>query len=240
MNFLDLPYELQEIIYNKLNILDKCVFDRVAKFNYSKRDTKETKKILGILYKVIISKELTELSFHQLRTLSVYNKLYPNDPTIVEIGLTFPEVCVKPPEILYDKIKDGTVTEDYLQNITREDIYVIDNLYCLISGNTVDMFKLLYKNEYIKEYIDYLKNAFYYFTMFNCNEDLFLYLKTNQIFGEEMDYDYKKTEICLINNTRKRAILIKHFTYTPEEIKSIKKQCLDNLYIDAYLDFSKL
>jgi hypothetical protein len=62
----------------------------------------------------------------------------------------------------------------------------------------------------------------------------------NIIFGEEMDYDYKKTEMSLINNTRKRAILIKHFTYTPEEIKCIKKQCLDNLHMDAYLDFAKL
>jgi len=240
MNFLDLPYELQEIIYNKLNILDKCAFDTVAKFKYIRRDSMETKKKLGVLYKLITSKELTELTFLQLRTLSTYNRLFPDDPTIREIAMTFPVVCEKLPEILYDKIKDGTVTEEYLQNITRADIYIIDNLYCLISGNTVDMFKLLYKNEYIKEYIDDWKNGFYFFTMFNCNEDLFLYLKTNRIFGEEFDYNYKKTDISLINNTRKRQFLIKHFTYTPEEIKDIKKHCLDNLHIDAYLDFAKL
>lgn len=240
MNFLDLPYELQEIIYNKLNILDKCVFDRVAKFKYIKRDSMETKKNLGVLYKVITSKELTELAFLHLRTLTTYNRLFPDDPTIREIAMTFPEVCKKIPETLYEKVKSGTVTEEYLKSITREDIYVIDHLFGLISEKTVDMFKLLYKNEYIKEYIDYWKNAFYFFTMFNCNEDLFLYLKTNRIFGEEMNYDYKKTEISLINNTRKRAFLIKHFTYTPEEINYIKKHCLDNLYIDAYLDFDKL
>jgi len=240
MNFLDLPNELQEYIYNQLNVIDKSRIDISAKFKYIRRDTMDTKKKLGVLYKLIISKELTELAFLQLKTLSTYNRLFPNDPTIKEIAITFPQVCEKTPESLYDKIKNETVTEDYLKTIIKEDIYTVDSLYTLISEKTVDMFKLLYENEYIKEYINYWKHGLYTFTMLNCNEDLFLYLKTNRIFGEEFDYNYKKTEISFINNTRKRASLIKHFTYTPEEINYIKKHCLDNLYMDAYLDFAKL
>lgn len=240
MNFLDLPYEIQENIYNKLNILDKCSFDTVAKFKYIRRDTMDTKKKLGVLYKLIISKELTELSFMQLRILSTYNRLFPNDPTILEIGLTFPQVCEKTPDTLYDKIKSETVTEEYLKGVIIEDIYTMDSLYTLISEKTVNMFKLLYKNEYIKEYINYWRNGLYSFTILNYNEELFLYLKTNRIFGEEFDYNYKKTDIDFINNTRRRAFLIKNCTYTPEEIRGIKKRCLDLLYMDAYLDFAKL
>jgi hypothetical protein len=240
MNFLDLPYELQEIIYNKLNILDKCAFDTVAKFKYIKRDSMETKKKIGVLYKLITSKELTELTFLHLRTLTTYNQLFPDDPTIIEIAITFPEVCKKTPETLYDKIKAGTVTEDYLKNITQADIYVVDDLYLLISGKTVDMFKLLYKNEHIKEYIDYWKQGFYNFTVFYCNDDLFTYLRTNRIFEDQINYNNKKTDIFFINNTKRRQFLIKHYTYTPEEIKDIKKHLIDNLYIDAYLNFAKL
>ena len=205
MNFLDLPNDIHEIIYNKLNVIDKCVFDRVAKFNYIARDCMETRKKIGVLYKLIISKELTELAFLQLRNLSTYNKLYPGDPTILEIAITFPEVCEKTSETLYDKIKSESVTEDYLKTITQKDISTVDSLYTIISEKTVDMFKLLYKNEYIKEYIDYWKNGLYRFTIENCNEDLFLYLKTNRIFGGEMNYDYRKTDINLINRTKIRA-----------------------------------
>ena len=97
MNFLDFPYDIQEVIYNKLNVIDKCAFDRTAKFKYQRRCI-ENQKQLGVLYKLIMQKQITELSLMQLRTLSIYNKLYIEDPTIQEIALIFPSVYNEPYE----------------------------------------------------------------------------------------------------------------------------------------------
>ena len=153
MNFLDLPYEIQEFIYNKLNILDKCAFDRTAKFKYIRRRCIENQKQVGVLYKLIMQKQITELSLQQLRSLSIYNKLYPEDPSIQEISLIFPSVYNEPYETVYDKLKSGNITEDYLNNLVFSDIYSSEYLYKqdlgqIIAEQTPDVFKLLYKNEH--------------------------------------------------------------------------------------------
>lgn len=244
MNFLDFPYDIQEVIYNKLNVIDKCAFDRTAKFKYQRRCI-ENQKQLGVLYKLIMQKQITELSLMQLRTLSIYNKLYPEDPTIQEIALIFPSVYNEPYETVYDKLKSGNITEDYLNNIVFNDLYTSQYLYKqdldqIIAEQKVDIFKILYKNEHFQKYINQLRNHIYHKIIEYCNEDLFVYIRTNQIFGDEMFYDYIKRDIAFLTDTKKRKFMIKHTIYTREEIETIKKRCLNNLYIDIYLDFAKL
>ena len=249
MNFLDLPYEIQEFIYNKLNILDKCAFDRTAKFKYiQRRRCIEYQKQVGVLYKLIMQKQIIELSLMQLRTLSIYNKLYPEDPSIQEIALIFPKVYNEPYETVYDKLKSGTITEDYLNNLVFSDLYTSQYLYKqdldqIIAEQTPDVFKLLYKNEHLQKYINQLRFSIYHKIIEYAqqgNDDLFVYIRTSQLFGDEMFYDYIKKDIVSLMNTKKRKFIIKHCTFTHEEIETIKKRCLDNLYIDVYLDFAKL
>lgn len=125
------------------------------------------------------------------------------------------------------------------------DLYTSQYLYKqdldqIIAEQTVDIFKLLYKNEHFQKYINQLRNHIYHKIIEYCNEDLFVYIRTNQIFGDEMFYDYIKRDIAFITDTKKRKFMIKHTIYTREEIETIKKRCLDNLYIDIYLDFAKL
>ena len=191
-----------------------------------------------------MQKQITELSLMQLRILSIYNKLYPEDPSIQEIALIFPKVYNEPYETVYDKLKAGTITEDYLNNLGFNDLYTSQYLYKqdldqIIAEQTADIFKLLYKNEHFQKYINQLRNHIYYKIIEYCNEDLFVYMRTNQIFGDEM-FLYIKRDIAFLTDTKKRKFMIKHFTYTTEEIETIKKRCLDNLYIDIYLDFAKL
>jgi len=238
MNFLEFPYEIQELIYNKLNFIDKCTFDRVAKFKYITRESLSVRMKLVILYKLITSKKLTKLSFKQLKILSMYNRISPGDPSIKEIATTFPEVYEKPRETLYDKIKSGNITDEDLQNITQNDISNSSfRLLGLIGNQNVDMFKRLYQNEFINKFINEYSSTICLSTIYGCNEELFLYLKKN-ILLENNDKD--KMTMDLITPHKTRAFLLKHFTYTREEIETIKKQCLDNLYMDAYLDFAKL
>jgi len=240
INFLNFPHDIQEYIYNHLNVIDKCIFNRVAKFNYIKRHSIETQKTFGILYKLITNKKITTLTFAQTRYLSVYDKSYPSDPSIQEIALIFPEIREKPQETLYEKIKAGTVTADCLKNINLEDLYKYKDLYEVIASVNSNIFKILYKIEIMKIYIDSWRTTIYYFTIYACNEDLFLYIKNNRIL--DVDYDYKKTSIDLdyLSNNKIRAFMLKHFTYSREEIETIKQECIDHLHIDAYLDFSKI
>ena len=69
---------------------------------------------------------------------------------------------------------------------------------------------------------------------------MLLYLRTNRIFGDEISYDNGKISIALITNNHIRAFMIKHLTYTREQINDIKQKCLDNLHIDAYIDFARI
>jgi hypothetical protein len=239
MNFLDFPNDIQEVIYNKLNFIDKCAFDRTAKFKYIAREAEHIRKKLVILYKLITKKELTTLSFMQLKLLSMYNRISPGDPSIKEIATTFPEVYEKTPETLAEKIKSGHITEEDLQNITQNDIS--NRLYEVIAQQNVDMFKLLYQNELIKKHINIYSSCIYFSTILECNEELFLYLRNNIVLEADMYNNERKMSINFIaSHKTHRTFLLKHFTYTREEIKIIKKQCLDNLYMDAYLEFAKL
>jgi hypothetical protein len=238
MNFLDFPNDIQEIIYTKLNFIDKCAFDRTAKFKYIAREAEHIRKKLVILYKLITSKKLTKLSFTQLKLLCMYNRISPGDPSIKEIAITFPEVYEKIPETLAEKIKSGHITDEDLQNITPNDIS--NRLYEVIAEQNVDMFKRLYQNELIKKHITIYSSCIYFSTILECNEELFLYLR-NIVLEADMYNNERKMSINFIaSHKTHRTFLLKHFTYTREEIEKIKKQCLDNLYMDAYLDFVKL
>ena len=239
MNFLDFPHDIQELIYIKLNFIDKCAFDRTAKFKYIARESMHIRKKLVILYKLITSKKLTKLSFLQLKLLSTFNQISPGDPSIKEIAITFPEVYEKIPKTLDEKIKSGHITDEDLQNITQNDIS--NRLYEVIAEKNVDMFKRLYQNELIKKHINMYSSCIYFSSILECNEELFLYLRNNIVLEEDMYNNERKMSINFIaSHKAHRTFLLKHFTYTREEIEKIKKDCLDNLYMDAYLDFVKL
>ena len=241
MDFLDFPHDIQEFIYNQLNVIEKCNFHRTAKFKYIKRQSIETQKKLGILYKLIIKKDtspILSLTLAMKQFLCEYYKTNSSDPSIQEIAIQFPEICNNPPDSLYDKIRLGIITADDLQNITSSTI-IPNHLYEAIAGQNVAIFKLLYKNKIMKEYINGYKVAILYLTIRSCNEDLFLYLRTNQIFGQEEIYDFRKASVDFLINNHIRAFMLKHFTYTREDIDSIKQECLDNLYMDAYIDFAR-
>lgn len=238
MNFLDFPHDIQEVIYNKLNFIDKCAFDRTSKFNYIAREAKHIRMKLVILYKLITQKKLLTLSFIQLKLLCMYNRISPNDPSIKEISIMFPEVYEKIPETLYDKIKSGYISDEDLQNITQNDISNSSVRLCeAIAKQNVDMFKRLYQNELIKKHINEYDSTIYLSIIYDCNEELFLYLKNSILLKNN---DKNKMTMHLITADKTRAFMLKHFTYTREEIEIIKKECLDDLFIKAYLDFAKL
>ena len=244
MDFLDFPHDIQEFIYNQLNVIEKCNFHRIAKFKYIKRQSIETQKKLGILYKLIIKKDtspILSLTVAIKQFLCEYYKTNSSDPSIQDIAIKFPEICNNPPISLYDKIRLGIITADDLQNITPSTI-IPNHLYEAIAGQNVDIFKLLYKNKIMKEYINGYKVSILYLTIRYCNEDLFMYLRTNQIFIQifEEIYNFRKASVDFLINNHIRAFMLKHFTYTREDIDSIKQECLDNLYMDAYIDFDRL
>lgn len=237
MAFSDLPNEIHEMIYDRLNIIDRCTFDRVAKLKHIRRDSAEMQKKLGVLYKLIQKKELTALSIWQLRTLTTYNRLHPNDPTIQEIAMTFPEVFQKTPEFLYEKIKRGTITDEDIQNMTESDLNTVSGLYELISHQNVAMFKRLYTNAHMIKYVYNWRTTISSYVIYDCNEEMFLYMRDNKIFGDEFNFDSFKCSIDLIKHVKIRKFLMKHFTYSAQEIEEIKQVCLELLYIDAYLEF---
>jgi hypothetical protein len=86
---------------------------------------------------------------------------------IQEIALIFPKVYNEPYETVYDKLKSGTITEDYLNNLVCSDIYTSQYLYKqdldqIIAEQTPDVFKLLYKNEHLQKYINQLRFSIYH------------------------------------------------------------------------------
>ena len=171
--------------------------------------------------------------------LSEYYKTNESDPSIQDIAIQFPEIIGdKPPETLYDKIRLGMISENDLKDVTYYNIP--DDLYNVIVQQNVTIFKILYGNECIKKYIYSFKTLILFEIIKYCNEDLFLYLRTNRIFGDEISYDNGKTYIALITNNHIRAFMIKHFIYTREQINDNKQKCLDNLHMDAYIDFDRL
>ena len=160
MNFLDLPNDIQEIIYNKLNVIDKCAFNISAKFQYIKRQFIETHKKIGILYKLIIKKQIRSLSFDMTDFLSEYYKTNESDPSIQDIAIQFPEIIGdKPPETLYGKIRLGIITVNDLKDVTYYNIQ--HNLYNVIAQQNVTIFKILYGNECIKNIYIVLKHLYY-------------------------------------------------------------------------------
>jgi hypothetical protein len=247
MNFVELPDDIQEYIYStKLNVIEKCNFHKVAKLKNIVKQPIETQKKLGIIYKVILRNEITTLSFQMTKFLCTYNNENPLDPTIREIALYFPEINEKEPISIYTILQNGNVREleEYLENFTNSDLEIHKsnqegrNLYEIIACQKVVIFKVLYKNEVIKNFVDFYRKPLVIWIAHAYNEELIEYLKN--VCNFDCNFYFNFISIYFIKNNRIRAFMIKHFIFSRDEIEKAKKGCLENLFMDAYIDFDRI
>jgi len=247
MEFLELPDDIQEYIYStKLNVIERCKFHKVAKLKHIVKQPIETQKKLGIIYKLVLRNEITTLPFQMTRFLCTYNNENPLDPTIHEIALYFPEINEKEPTSIYTILQNGNVREleEYLENFSQSDLEIHKshqngcNLYEVIACQKADIFKVLYKYEVIKNYIDRYRGPLVIWIAYKYNEELIEYLKNNCNF--DCNFYFNNISIYFMKCNRTRAFMIKHFIFSRDEIEKAKKGCLENLFMDAYIDFDRI
>ena len=247
MKFLELPNDIQEYIYStKLNVIERCSLHKVAKLKNIVKQPIDIQKKLGIIYKLVVRNEITILPFQMKKFLCTYNNENPVDPTIREIALYFPEINKKEPISIYTILQKGNVheLEEYLKNFTQSDLEIQKSnesgnyLFEVIACQKVVIFKVLYRNDAIKNYIDLYRKPLEIWIADAYNEELIEYLKNNCNF--DCNFYFNNISIYFIKHNRTRAFMMKYIIFSRDEIEKAKKGCLENLFMDAYIDFDRI
>jgi hypothetical protein len=237
--FLDLPIELQHLIYDKLHVIDRFNLNiALSKHNIKKtsKTTFEKDKKLALCVKAFKYKSKYDPS--KSDSIIRFIKSNIDEPTIKKI-IQDENINITKTLLLQDMVKINDLSElDKITEINPETYHIIvENMKKYANPDT---FKILYnhtKFTYFKTYFQdkyNIQNLFFSCVNYD-NEKLLEYVKDRPEFSIGISY-ITSTSICTIfqYNLKCLQMLLKHFKLPEESISKIEQNAINNLDLDIY------
>lgn len=247
-NYMDLPIEIKEHVYNKLDVFDRAklamVLPKTEKARFRKYINR-TDKLLGVLTRSIQKSRVNELSPMMREFLK--KQCDHRDPTLEHLRQHFPreigELMQKGEGAnlsLYDIITNGTITEaDIRERLTeRIDIAREWNLSSAIYQATPEVFDVLMLHPDIREYVTQYDAAILIFNMFNyVNEPLLIHILEHgtEKYGMNIPVmlNYIRGKTHLFGKTERIRLLLKYVNYTRKELEDLWLHCMNQMCVEG-------
>ncbi len=259
MNFLDLPKNVQEKVFEGLHVNDRVRFNIALPRHQKFKETTHTNNIkdkkLGVLVKSLKTRKVTTLSPAIMCFLSTVSK---DDPTIKDICDMFPETnhvfdskSKYSEELLHHKIHKHLL-------ISNADIDAIMNynscdILNALKVTSVEIFDSIYNHvkgkEFFERYIfsanENSFNMFIFSVICHGNVSLLEHiLEKINVYGQTLKgvEEYMNTECIIIllgarNVTRQ--IMFKHFHINEDLLDKLYCHLVENMNIDSALEVEK-
>jgi hypothetical protein len=240
-----LPVEIQQTIYDKLNVKDRTILEiALGKNKAIQTKPKYKEKKLCIIAKAIEKKKITKIS----RPIKDFLKTCdPSDPTIIEITNVFPEVPMSPSfETLNHKIIHGQVKLEDLKDIPDinkntynygDDVWVFKSSIFMAH---IDSFMVLMQHPAILIWLS-LNSTIVFSNLFNyVNERVleYIFAEGSEILGWDLEY----LSTCIKLNkpmfyTRSvRRLIMRFISLSHEDYQTLWVDLLERMDIEGIED----
>ena len=245
-----LPIEIQQDIYNKLNVKERIHFEiALGKNKPIQTKQKDKEKKLGILAKAIEKNKITKIS----RPIKEFLKTCdPSDPTIQEITHVFPEVPTFYKELslsfetINQKIINGRITLQELNDIPdiNKNTYNIgDDIWMFKSSifmSHIDSFMILIQHPAILIWFK-LNSTIVFSNLFNYrNERVLEYIFSDgaELLGWDLEYlsDFIKSNNILFYTRSIRLLILRFIQLSNEEYQALWIDLLEKMDIEGIED----
>jgi hypothetical protein len=232
--FMELPHDVQKIVYNKLNVRDrinlKAVLPKKHTHVVCSKDTKMENK-LGVVATAIKKHKIKKLSIEVKYFLSTIPK---DDPTISEIFKVFPDSHVNiviDQTMIKTNIINGNVTFDEVQSFFEYIDVINDDIVCKSHPISFDMMMGITR---FKDFVMHNKLQVCFGLINYMNVSLLAHIKShpnyNIILSTSLPEYYWD---IMLDNKDKLALMMDYFHRTDGEFETLWIKCIDKMCLDS-------